>query len=392
MSKIVHVMMACFYKNGFGYQENILPAKHRQLGYTVEIVTYNQGGDASYNNGIGAPLTYINPDSIPVHVLDVNKSLSSKVPILKLFCSKTSGLYEKLESLSPEIIFIHGIYSIDNLDVIKYCKQHRNVQLFADNHSDYYNAPLTPLKNKILRKTIGRYIGKHIAKMASKVWGVTPWRVAYQQEVYGIPESKSGLLIMGGDECKVQFENRDATRKRIRTDLDIPENAFTIITGGKIDKAKNIHILIDSIRKINRKQIYLIVFGRYESDMIEFSKSLIDSNIRNLGWINANDAYNYFLASDLAVFPGTHSVLWEQACASGIPAIFKDWNGGFNHVDVGGNCLLLDEITAESLSHALLEIVDNNVLYCSLKSIAETKARREFSYIEIAKRSINLNA
>ena len=48
MNKIVHVMIANFYKNGFGYQENILPAKHKELGYDVEIITYNQGGDASY--------------------------------------------------------------------------------------------------------------------------------------------------------------------------------------------------------------------------------------------------------------------------------------------------------------------------------------------------------
>ena len=37
MNKIVHVMIACFYKNGFGYQENILPEKHKELGFDVNI-------------------------------------------------------------------------------------------------------------------------------------------------------------------------------------------------------------------------------------------------------------------------------------------------------------------------------------------------------------------
>lgn len=39
-----------------------------------------------------------------------------------------------------------------------------------------------------------------IGKLAEKVWGVTPWRVVYQEKVYGIPKEKSALLVMGGDE------------------------------------------------------------------------------------------------------------------------------------------------------------------------------------------------
>lgn len=77
MNKIVHVMIACFYKNGFGYQENILPEKHKELGFDVNIVTYNKGGDASYKGGT-PPITYLNPDGIPVHVLKDNTSFFKK--------------------------------------------------------------------------------------------------------------------------------------------------------------------------------------------------------------------------------------------------------------------------------------------------------------------------
>ena len=124
--------------------------------------------------------------------------------------------------------------------------------------------------------------------------------------------------------------------------------------------------------------------------MMDFFSTINNTNIKNLGWINADDAYGYFLASDFAVFPGTHSVLWEQACASGIPAMFKDWDGGFNHVDVGGNCILLKNISKESLKQEMLKVIEQKEVYESLKEIAMSKARLEFSYIEIAKRSIGL--
>ena len=134
----MHVMIACFYKNGFGYQENILPEKHKELGFDVNIVTYNKGGDASYKGGT-PPITYLNTDGIPVHVLENNLTFLKRVPFVNMFINATLGLYKKLEELQPDIIFVHGICVPDNLEIVRYIENHRNVKLYADNHSDYYN-------------------------------------------------------------------------------------------------------------------------------------------------------------------------------------------------------------------------------------------------------------
>jgi glycosyltransferase involved in cell wall biosynthesis len=391
MDKIVHVVIACFYKNGFGYQENILPAKHKELGYDVEIITYNQGGDASYNKSDVTPLTYINPDGILVHVLEKNNSILRKIPFLNMKTNSTKGLFKKLSEIKPNIIFVHGISANDNLEVVKYKRLHPSVRLYADNHSDYYNAPLKTFKQKIYRKFFMRQIGRKLGQYSEMVWGVTPWRVKYQEEVYGVPPTKSALLVMGGDERKINWENRTEIRERIRNKLSIPEGAFVLITGGKIDKAKNIHLLVDAFNQLNRKNVYLIIFGRYEDDMKEMEAIYNQNNkILNLGWINPIEAYDYFLASDFAVFPGTHSVLWEQVCAAGIPALFKDWDGGFSHVNVGGNCILLKEITTESLRKNLSDLLDNNTKFEGMKTVSALMARKTFSYIEIAKRSIGV--
>lgn len=229
-----------------------------------------------------------------------------------------------------------------------------------------------------------------IGKLAEKVWGVTPWRVVYQEKVYGIPKEKSALLVMGGDEKKIHWDERCKIRMHVRHKMQIPQNAFVFITGGKIDRAKNIHLLVEAFEEINNSALFLMIFGRYEEDMKYFSSTIKNKNIKNIGWISADEANDYYLASDFAVFPGTHSVLWEQACASGIPALFKDWDGGFNHVDVGGNCILLKNVTKETLKRTMLKVIEQSDVYASLKENAISKARKEFSYIEIAKRSIEL--
>lgn len=47
---------------------------------------------------------------------------------------------------------------------------------------------------------------------------------------------------------------------------------------------------------------------------------------KEVGFDDIKDIYSLFQISDLGIFPGTHSVLWE-ACANGLPCIFKHWDG-----------------------------------------------------------------
>lgn len=374
--------------NGYGYQENILPKKHKELGYAVDIVTYNRTGRTATPD-IVPPATYTNPDGIPVHLLAPNKTFWRKIPKLSILQKETTGLRKKLKELNPDIIFVHGIGASDNMEVIEYKKRHTEVQIFADNHSDYYNAAVNTFQRKLLRWYYRITIGRALSKYAEHVWGVTPWRVKYQEEVYGISPSKSSLLVMGGDESLINWSKKSQIRKEIRERLGIPDDSFVIITGGKIDRAKNIHQLVEAIQLLDNPFIHLILFGKIENDISKCSQSFKKPFVHNIGWIGSNDCYNYFLASDLAVFPGTHSVLWEQACAAGLPGVFKDWDGGFNHVDVGGNCILCKDCTAEGLRETLQQII-NTPLFYKMKNVAEDVGRKTFSYIEIAKRSIGI--
>lgn len=393
--RIVHIMISCFYKEGYGYQENILPLKHKELGYETFIVTY-KGKEHIFPEDVvseddGQYHEYINRHGIPVYVLKRNDNYLQRIPLAKLLLNKTCGLFEKLEELNPDIIFCHGIQDFDHLLVVKYKEKHPQVEVFADNHSDYYNTPLKTFRRKMFFKTFYRYVAKRLESCSEKIWGVTPWRVRYLREVYGLSSEKTGLLVMGGDENFIDWENRAFIRKEIRDQYGIRPDSFLIVTGGKIDKTKNIHLLLEAVYSMTHTNVSLIVFGNYDEEMEYYKQKYTGNNILNVGWIDSQKIYPYFLAADLAFFPGTHSVLWEQACASGLPCVFKDWDEGMSHVDVGGNCIFLKNISVESIVTVIQYLLDNPDEYQRMLAVASIKGRKKFSYIEIAKRAIQVN-
>ena len=378
--KIVHVIIACFYKEGYGYQENILPAKHKKLGFNTYIVTKNEEYPLGHE--------YINSDGINITLLPINEYSSKRY--LSLVTSNTRGLYTYLDRITPDIIFVHGLQSIDSLIVCKWCSKHPEVKLFVDQHADYYNTPLTNFKSRIYTKLVYGYIAKKMSKYAEKFWGVTPWRMHYLQYVYGIKPELIDLLVMGGDEEQIDWDGRTNVRQRIRAQYDIPQDAFLIVSGGKIDRAKNIHLLLDAVEGLRDRNVWLLLFGDFDKEMRLLCQHKFVNNIKYIGWIDSRDVYQYFLSSDLVVFPGTHSVLWEQAVACGCPGLFRDWDGGFSHIDCGGNAKLIKKVSSKILIEEINSLLQDRCMYENMRSIAETKARKVFSYIEIAKKSINL--
>lgn len=384
--KIVHIAISCFYIEGAGYQENLLPKAHRKAGHEVTMISsqysFNSKGQTEYR----PTGTYINENDVKVIILKDTPHLRFG---LSMFKKKCYGLYKALENERPDIIFMHGLSALDSYTVLRYLRKHPQVKFYADQHGDYYNTRYLTLGRFVLN-FITRPMVKKIANRANRLWGTTPWRVEYMQDVYGVPAEKTGLLVMGADEGKIDWENKDRIRKTIRSQYNINEKDFLIVTGGKINRAKNIHLLADAIVALNRKDVKLFVFGSLDKEMEGiFSKFADKENIVLAGWIKSDAAYNIFLAGDLVCFPGTHSVLWEQAVACGIPGIYKLWDG-MKHVNVNDNAILVKDVTEENTLNAIQLILNDKELYNKMKKNAEL-AMTSFYYSDIARKAIEMN-
>ena len=388
--KILHICISNLYVDDAGYQENLLTKMHKKMGFEVKIITccltYDTKGSMIYRN----PHRYFNSNDIEIIVLPfANNSYLCK--ILRI----CSDLYNEIELFSPDIIFTHGTTFYGVNDIVKYKKRHMNVILFGDQHGDYYNTGLSVRKSiKYYRRLIyislilGHYTRKY-SDYCETIYGVTPQRVIFLQKILKINPAKTSLLIMGGDDSEIQFDKQEQIRNEIRTGYNICPTDFLLISGGKIDKSKNIHLLIKAVSDLNINGLKLIVFGNFDEEVTEIIKNANHSNIILIGRIPSHKVYDYYLASDLAVFPGTHSVLWEQACSCGIPGLFKHWEG-MHHVDAGGNCEFLYKDSADEIKNAVYDIFKNKDKYAGMKKVAVEKGIKIFSYSDIAKKSISI--
>jgi len=387
--KIVHLCLCGPYNDNWGYQENIIPKFNRKDGHDVTVITSifidsskHEGYD-KVNHG-----EYYLEDGVKVIRLPFKKFFINRiVEKLRMY----EGLFESLEREKPDLIFVHEASFWDIRTVIKYKIRYPSINIFADAHADHVNSERNFISKPILHKIIWKYGYKKFMPYCEKIFGVTPNRCDFLIEMYNIPKEKVDLLVMGADSEKIDIDNKDKIRRQIRKDLCLEDNDFILITGGKIDERKNIHHLMTAINEIANKKLKLIVFGLPVDRMRDTLNKLSSTQyIRNIGWINSDKVYDYFLASDLAVFPGTHSVLWEQAVGTGIPTVFKKWNR-MTHIDVGGNCKFISEGNVEEIKGVVNDIYSNKSKYNKMKEIAIKKGIPYFSYKEISRRAIGEN-
>ena len=383
--KIVHLCISAFYIDDFSYQENILSKYHKKFGHDVTVIaslfSFNKEGKGYY---IERPSEYFNSFGIKVVRIDYKKPFHKINRLLRHY----DGLLEKLAAEKPDIIFSHNISAVDMIVLRQYVRSHPNVRLYADNHADYINSGRNFFSKHILHPVIWRYYAQRIEPYIKKCYGVTPMRCRFLKDVYKIPSSKIDFLPMGVDDESIPTD-RNMVRQNVRKELNIPNDAVTIITGGKIDKLKNIHHLVNVLNNIKNQKLHLIICGVLTPEMQYLKDEYFDINnrIHYLGWCNADRVINCMVASDIACFPGTHSTLWEQSVGIGLPAIFNRWNE-MEHVNVNGNSLLINGNNEIELSNAI-DIMSDSQNYIRYKKLAADAAKM-FLYSEISKRAIEM--
>ena len=383
--KIVHICLCGAMTDGLTYQENIITKYHRRMGYEVTVIASQYVWDPHGKIVLTDKATYLNEDDVKVIRIPIRFGTVDNR--LKLYPS----LYRTVESEEPDILFIHDCQFLDVRVIAKYLRKHPKVRAYVDNHVDYSNGAHGWLSRNILHKMLWRHCAHRIEPYVTRFYGVLPARVDFLQELYALPAAKCELLVMGGDDEMVQRAAQPEVRAHIRKQYGIAEDDFLVVTGGKIDGFKTQTLLLmQAVRNIKSDKVKLLVFGSVAGELKGKVESLADgTKVQYIGWIQAKDSYHYFAAADLVVFPGRHSVFWEQVAAQGIPMLVKDWPGT-HHVDLGGNVRFLTEDSAQEIQNEIERLINHPEEYRRMKRVALEKGMQEFSYAQIAKRAIEM--
>lgn len=379
--KIVHICLCGAMTDGFNYQENVITKYHKKMGYDVTIIASQWIWDSAGKLQKLEKTDYINENGVkvirlPIRHGDVNNRL-------KIY----PDLYGTVEIEQPDILFIHDCQFLDIRKMAVYARRHPNVKVYIDNHVDYSNGAHGWISKNLLHKGLWRLCVKKIEPYVIKFYGVLPARVNFLKEMYGLPANKCELLVMGADDELV--EKVKSTRDSIRNRYGIKEEDFLIVTGGKINQFRPETLeLMSAVSGSNYKEIKMLIFGSVDDSLKpQFDRLCEDDRIQFVGWQDVKSTYCIMNAADLIVFPGLHSVMWEQAVALGIPCVFRDIDG-FHHVDLGGNAVFLKDVTEDSLKNIIENLYLSQDEYMRMRDIANKKGMQYFSYENISKRSI----
>lgn len=380
--RICHLCLNGPYNEGWNYQENILPKYHVKQGYEVyQIVTpYKWEGTEQV---ISNDTRYVSPNGVNVIRCKVKQGLIGGKRL-----NRYPEIRELLEEVSPDILFIHDVQFMDAPIVANYLKNHPNCIAYADNHSDFSNSARNWISKNLLHRVLWKHMAQKLNPYIKKFYGVLPARVDFLINMYGIPKEKCELLVMGADDEFVESASDDSIKKAIREKYKINEEDFLIVTGGKIDLFKTQTLLLmKAVKNISEDvTVKLIVFGSVAPELSKEVNELSDGTIvQYIGWVEANDSYTLFAAANLIVFPGRHSVFWEQVVGQGIPLMVKYWQGT-THVDIGGNVIFLKEDSQLEMEEGIktLLVAEN---YEKIVKAAKN-ARQQFMYSYIARKCI----
>lgn len=381
--KVLNICVNGIYTDGFSYHENLLPKYHKKNGHEVHIMTSDFAFDQNGQTVKDDRTEYVDENGVHIYRLKIkgNKDISYH---FKRFV----GFREVLNKIQPDVIFCHLFQFLDVDTVIEYKKKNPSVKLYFDSHSDYSNSAKNWLSKNIQHKMIWRYFAKKALPYAEKFYGVLPARVEFIKELYKVPDEKVELLVMGADDELADKAATSSSIEATRLQYGIAPNDILIVNGGKLDSAKKQTLaLMDAVNKCEDPRVKLIIFGSVDSSLKDEFEKRLSERVIYIGWLESKDSYPLFACGDIAVFPGRHSVFWEQVAGQGIPMVVKYWKGT-DDVDGNGNCVFLQNDTEKEIEAVISDVICSDERLSTMKERAAA-FKKEFSYSYLAEKSIS---
>lgn len=382
--KIVHLCLCGLFGEKYAYQDNLLTKYHKKMGHDVTIIAPTAAKFTSNGDVVDEPAGSKNLDNgcklIRVETKYKSPSFNRHFHLFK-------DITPIILNEKPDLIFVHNVSSFNYLCLLKVKKQMPQVRIVFDSHMDEFNSNQN-LLSKILNGFVLRFfLVRRLLKLSDTFYGVTPSRCTFLENVFGVPSQKVRLLRMGADNEKIDLPHKNEIRQSVRNKYHVADDDFLIVTGGKIDKVKNIHLLAKAVSQINNPHVKILLFGSLVDELKPYIESLVSDKVIYIGWINSDTVYDYFFAADLVMFPGLHSAMWEQTVASRIPIAVTKLRG-FDHVDFNGNCLFMDGKGVDYYQTFIEGLVADKQHYLQIKANADNEGADQFLYSHIAKKVI----
>lgn len=349
-------MLCDFYNEALEYQENLLVKYYVKHGHEVTVITSTFDSVFDYYSDrydkTAPPRIYEDRGAKII-------KLQYRYNILNRLRAYTR-IDEILAREAPDLIYVHDIM-LNFPEAIRYVQSHPGCRMIMDYHADYSNSGRNALSIRILHGVIRKWFLDRARPHLSRIFPIVPASAVFLNEVYRVPHMEMEVLPLGADTDQVAETKKCEEGRRLRKSLGISANDLVIFTGGKLAPAKKTELLIEAVCSLRDVSLHLIVVGDADAANAEYKKQLMelaggDSRIQFIGWLGRTDIYSYLDMANLAVFPASQSILWQQAIAMGLPLVVGDTgHQDISYLNLHENIVILrsDEISSERLAEEI---------------------------------------
>lgn len=379
--RILHLCLACFYIDGYNYQENVLPRISKENGHDVMIIASTETYVDNMSLGYVEASEYITEYGAPIKRLPYKKTGTDRISHK---IRKYTGLYDEIEKFDPDIIFSHDLSYASVDEVVKYLKKHREVTFLADTHTADYNSGQNWVSLNILHRQFYR---KHIQKALpylKRYYYIGPAERDFSIKNYGVPAEIMEFLPLGGE--IPEKDVRDYKRKKIRRELEIGDKML-FVHSGKLSAEKKTADLLRAFSRAPTLDAKLLIIGSLPEETEKELSRLIeeDDRVSYLGWKNSNQLLSYLCAADLYCQPGSPSATLQNAvcCGAGIMARPME---AYTMLDKGNFFWVENE---EEIYRAFLSIAEDPEILEAAKMNSAACASEYLDYRQMEKRIVS---
>ena len=379
--KILHLCLACFYIDGYNYQENVLPRISKENGNEVMIIASTETYVDNMTLGYVEPSEYTTEYGVPIKRLPYKKIINDRIsPKIR----KYIGLYEEIELFKPDIIFSHDLSYASLDEVVRYLDEHKEVTFLADTHTADYNSGQNWLSLNILHRL---FYKKHIKKALpylKKYYYIGPAERDFSVNNYQVPTEIMEFLPLGGIIPDKGVLERNC--REIREDLQMPDEVL-FVHSGKLSAEKRTADLIKAFIKAEDSNARLIIIGSIPEETRRELTELIqlDERITYLGWKASDQLIKYLCAADLYCQPGSPSATLQNAVCCGCAIMARPMEA-YTMLDAGNFFWVEDE---EEIYQLFMKIKENRGILEDAKNRSLTCANEYLDYRQMEMRIVS---
>jgi glycosyltransferase involved in cell wall biosynthesis len=264
-----------------------------------------------------------------------------------------------------DIVHIYGLYDTLGPAVGRYCRKFR---------IPYFVEPLgmtRPIDRGFLLKRIWRRWAKNYLGQASR-WIATSGLEREDLRAAGVPSEKVLLRFNGID--RAEFKNLPPLGA-FRKSVGVPDDERLILFLGRLIPRKGADLLLEALAQIGGDKIKLVIAGpEGESGYLAFLRDKarmlgIDQRVLFPGPLYEDALKEAFVDATVFALPSRYENFGNaaaEAIACGTPVVVTDRCGIAHLVD--GRAGLVTSYDSQAVGQALMELLDNPMLYRRLKA------------------------